>query len=101
MAMVSTKRRLLTPCAPSKRRRVNLLGDAPLPRPQQLKTLATRLGALRKSWIGSDDPRHADHLINALLNWSYAVVAGRLAAQLLARGAYPARGQVRPILARL
>jgi len=26
--------------------------------------------------------------VNALLNWSYAVVAGRLAAQLLARGAY-------------
>ena len=43
---------------------------------------------VRKSWIGGDDPRHADHPVNALLNWSYAVVAGRLAAQLLARGAY-------------
>ena len=43
---------------------------------------------VRKSWIGGDDPRHADHPVNALLNWSYAVVAGRLAAQLLAHGAY-------------
>ncbi len=43
---------------------------------------------VRKSWIGDDGPRHADHPVNALLNWSYVVVAGRLAAQLLARGAY-------------
>ncbi len=43
---------------------------------------------VRKSRIGGDDPRHADHPVNALPNRSYAVVAGRLAAQLLAHGAY-------------
>jgi CRISPR/Cas system-associated endonuclease Cas1 len=31
--------------------------------------------------------RPADHPVNALLNWSYAIVAGRLAVELFARGA--------------
>ena len=42
----------------------------------------------RKSWVGEDGPRHADHPVNALLNWAYAVHAGRLATELLGRGAY-------------
>ena len=41
----------------------------------------------RYSFVGQRGARHADHPVNALLNWSYAVVAGRLAAELFARGA--------------
>jgi CRISPR-associated protein Cas1 len=46
----------------------------------------------RNSRIGRNGPRHADHPVNALLNWSYAVVAGRLSAELFARGACLAIG---------
>lgn len=42
---------------------------------------------VRNSTIGKRGPMHADHPVNALLNWSYAVVAGRLSAELFARGA--------------
>lgn len=42
---------------------------------------------VRSSTIGKRGPQHADHPVNALLNWSYAVVAGRLSAELFARGA--------------
>jgi CRISPR-associated protein Cas1 len=46
----------------------------------------------RYSSVGQRGARHADHPVNALLNWSYAVVAGRLAAELFARGACLAIG---------
>ena len=46
----------------------------------------------RNSRIGRNGPRHADHTVNALPNWSYAVVAGRLSAELFARGACLAIG---------
>jgi CRISPR-associated protein Cas1 len=46
----------------------------------------------RNSAIGRHGPRHADHPVNALLNWSYSVVAGRLSAELMARGACLAIG---------
>lgn len=46
----------------------------------------------RNSRIGRNGPRHADHPVNALLNWSYAVVAGRLSVELFARGACLAIG---------
>lgn len=42
---------------------------------------------VRNSTIGKRGPMHADHPVNALLNWSYAVAAGRLSAELFARGA--------------
>ncbi len=42
---------------------------------------------VRSSTIGKRGPQHADHPVNALLNWSYAVIAGRLSAELFARGA--------------
>jgi CRISPR/Cas system-associated endonuclease Cas1 len=48
--------------------------------------------SIRNSRIGRNGPRHADHPVNALLNWSYAVVAGRLSAELFARGACLAIG---------
>jgi CRISPR-associated protein Cas1 len=37
----------------------------------------TRFG-IRNSSISGTRPQHADHPVNALLNWAYAVVAGRL-----------------------
>ena len=37
-------------------------------------------------------PRYADHPVNALLNWSYTVVAGRLSVEFFARGACLAIG---------
>jgi CRISPR-associated protein Cas1 len=46
----------------------------------------------RYSTVGQRGARHADHPVNALLNWSYAVAAGRLSAELFARGACLAIG---------
>ncbi len=43
------------------------------------KTRRTRIVAARS--------RHADHPVNALLNWAYAVAAGRIAAELASLGA--------------
>ncbi len=48
--------------------------------------------AVRNSSLGGRRPQHADHPVNALLNWSYAVVAGRLSIELFAHGAQLAVG---------
>jgi CRISPR-associated protein Cas1 len=48
--------------------------------------------AVRNSAITGRAAQHADHPVNALLNWSYAVVAGRLSVELFARGAQLAIG---------
>jgi CRISP-associated protein Cas1 len=48
--------------------------------------------SIRNSSIGRRGARHAAHPVNALLNWAYAVVAGRLSAELFARGAQLAIG---------
>jgi CRISP-associated protein Cas1 len=48
--------------------------------------------SIRNSSISGSRPQHADHPVNALLNWSYAVVAGRLSVELFAHGANLAIG---------
>jgi CRISPR-associated endonuclease Cas1 len=41
----------------------------------------------RRTRILASGSRHADHPVNALLNWAYAVAAGRIAAELASHGA--------------